>query len=96
MTGLDMAGMMMRHIADYRAEEAAMQRKQALHHERAMTLEPGTPERNTVDGLVSMALGRKNVAKAGYMALARLARATEFLTEEQIAEAISEGRKRAA
>ena len=91
-TGLDMAAMMMRHISDYRREEASNQRVLAKRVERAMRLRPGTPERNTADGLVAQARERQGKAKAQYMAIARLARATEALSETQIAEAIAQGK----
>lgn len=89
------ADTMARHIADYTAAGVHAQRAQARCHERAMRLQPGTPERNTVDGGVAYNLNRKDKAHAARKAIIDMARETHLLTGDQIVAAIRAGKERA-
>lgn len=92
MNAQDTATTLARHIADYTTVGERAQRAQTRCHEAAMKEQPGTTERNTLDGGVAYNRNRKGRANGARAALIDFARETQLLTEDQIVAAVKRGK----
>ena len=95
MTTHDITALISQRITDYAEEGARAQRAQAACHERAMQETPGTPERNTSNGLVAASNNRKQKARAAYMALIDVAHHTHLMNGYETAAAVKLGKHNA-
>lgn len=69
----------------------AAAKAQAECHEKAMTMQPGTPERNTVHAGIKYNANRRAKHLMAYEAVLEIAR-TGIATDEEIEEATQRGR----